>query len=62
MSGKLTSIMGSLAATPVDIEAVKVRGWRESGILVVSRDDQRLTEAERAEIRRLGKKLYGGDV
>lgn len=57
---RLTSILGRAAASRMDPEAVKARGWRESGILVVAISDPRLSEADRADIRRLAEKLYGG--
>lgn len=60
MSGRLTSIMGKVAATPQNAEAVKARGWRENRILVVDRTDPRLDAADRAVVDRLGEKLYGG--
>ena len=44
----------------VDAEAVKRDGWREQHILVVSVGDSRLDFADRAMIRRLGERLYGG--
>ncbi|CAA7624197.1 MULTISPECIES: hypothetical protein [Rhodospirillales] len=42
-----------------DAERVKRDGWRESGVLVIAEDDQRLTWPERELIRQLGQKLYG---
>jgi hypothetical protein len=55
----LSSIMGSVAASRVDAEAVKARGWQENGILVIAEHDERLTDADQADVRRLGRKLYG---
>jgi len=46
--------------TPVDVEAEKRDGWRRHGILVVAEDDRRLTWPERALVRQLGARLYGG--
>ena len=40
-------------------EQVKRDGWREQGVLVVEKNDERLTWPERELIRRLGEKLYG---
>ncbi len=55
----LSSALGPAAASRVDAETVKARGWRDNGILVVAENDVRLSAAEQAEIRRLGRKLYG---
>ena len=40
-------------------EQVKRDGWREQGVLVVEKNDERLTWPERELIRQLGDKLYG---
>jgi len=40
-------------------EQVKRDGWREQGVLVVEKNDERLTWPERELIRQLGEKLYG---
>lgn len=42
-----------------DYDAIKTRGWRENGILVVNVTDCRLTWPERELIRQVGTKLYG---
>jgi len=52
--------LGRMQPNPVDAEAVKRDGWREQHILVVSVGDSRLDFADRAMIRRLGERLYGG--
>jgi hypothetical protein len=44
---------------PVDLDAVKQRGWQEQHILVVSESDERLDFLERQLIRRIGERLYG---
>ena len=38
---------------------VKRDGWRETGLLAVSVNDDRLTWPERELVRQLGEKLYG---
>jgi hypothetical protein len=48
-----------LQPEPIDVEAVKQRGWREEHILVVSDSDARLDFVERELIRRIGERLYG---
>lgn len=40
-------------------DQVKREGWRETGLLAVSVDDDRLTWPEREMVRQLGEKLYG---
>ena len=40
-------------------DEVKRDGWRETGLLAVSIDDDRLTWPERELVRQLGEKLYG---
>lgn len=42
-----------------DPDQVKRDGWRETGLLAVSVDDERLTWPERELVRQLGEKLYG---
>lgn len=42
-----------------DAEAIKRQGWQEQRVLVVAESDGRLSEAERADVRRIGEKLYG---
>lgn len=40
-------------------DQVKRDGWRETGLLAVSVNDDRLTWPERELVRQLGEKLYG---
>lgn len=51
--------LGRLQPEPMDVEAVKRRGWREQRLLVVGLDDERLHWTEREMIRRIGERLYG---
>lgn len=44
----------------MDLDAIKERGWREQEILVVNASDERLDFIEREFVRRIGKRLYGG--
>jgi len=44
---------------PVDLDAIKERGWRHDHILVVNASDERLDIVERQLIRRIGERLYG---
>ena len=53
------SPLGRMQPEPMDVEAVKQRGWREEHILVVSDSDSRLDFVERELIRRIGERLYG---
>ena len=51
--------LGRLQPEPMDVEAVKRRGWREQRLLVVSLEDDQLDGMERELIRRIGERLYG---
>jgi len=44
---------------PVDLDAVKQRGWQDQHILVVNESDARLDFVEREIVRRIGERLYG---
>lgn len=54
------SPLGRMQPVPVDLDAVKQRGWQEQHILVVSASDERLDFLERQLIRQIGERLYGG--
>lgn len=43
-----------------DAEQLKRDGWCQRGIFAVSASDARLSSQERAIIRELGERLYGG--
>jgi hypothetical protein len=51
--------LGRLQPEVTDLDAVKVRGWRDQQILVVAADDERLDFLERNLVRRIGERLYG---
>ena len=51
--------LGRLQPEPVDIEALKQRGWRDQHVLVVNESDARLDFVEREFVRRIGERLYG---
>ena len=51
--------LGRLQPEPVDIEALKQRGWRDQHVLVVNESDERLDFVEREFVRRIGERLYG---
>lgn len=53
------SPLGRMQPTPVDLDAVKQRGWQDQNILVISESDERLDFFERQLIRRIGERLYG---
>jgi hypothetical protein len=53
--------LGRLQPQTTDLEIIKQSGWREQQILVVSEQDDRLDFVERAFVRRLGERLYGGN-
>ena len=44
---------------PIDNEAIKASGFRNARILVVDLDDVRLSWIDRAELERIGAKMYG---
>ncbi len=51
--------LGRLQPEPVDIEALKQRGWRDQHVLVVNESDERLDFVEQEFVRRIGERLYG---
>lgn len=51
--------LGRLQPEPIDLEALKRRGWRDQHILVVDASDERLDFIEREIVRRIGERLYG---
>ena len=53
------SPLGRMQPTPVDLDAVKQRGWQDQHLLVVSDSDERLNPIERQVIRRIGERLFG---
>ena len=42
----------------IDIEKVKKDGWKNDGILVVKKDDERLSWDEQELIKQIGNKIY----
>ena len=52
--------LGRLQPQTSDLHAIKVRGWQNERILVVSAQDERLDFVEREFVRRIGERLYGG--
>lgn len=51
--------LGRLQPDTTDAETIKLRGWREQGILVLSDQDQRLDWMERQLLKNIGERLYG---
>ena len=51
--------LGKCQPVLIDTDAVKRDGWNRQGILVVSRDDQRLDWVQRESVRQIGEMLYG---
>lgn len=54
------SPLGRIQPEPVDVDALKQRGWQDQHILVVSENDARLDFVEKEIVRRIGERLYGG--
>ena len=52
--------LGRLQPEHTDLSAIKEKGWRDQGILVVNATDERLDFVEREIVRRIGERLYGG--
>ena len=52
------SPLGKLQPIKIDIEKVKKDGWKNDGILVVKKDDERLSWDERELIKQIGNKIY----
>ena len=42
-----------------EAEVIKRQGWQDTGTLVVSVDDKRLSWPEQELVKQLGEKLYG---
>ena len=42
----------------IDIEKVKKDGWKNDGIFVVKKDDERLSWDEQELIKQIGNKIY----
>jgi hypothetical protein len=53
------SPLGRIQPNPVDLDAIKQRGWQDQHILVVNESDARLDFVEREIVRRIGERLYG---
>ena len=51
--------LGRLQSKGMNIDWVKIRGWRKQGIFVVNLMDERLSWPERELVKQLGEKLYG---
>jgi hypothetical protein len=53
------SPLSRLQPVTMDTDSVKRTGWQKDQILVVHAADVRLSDMERAYVRRIGNKLYG---
>ena len=51
--------LGMLVPDRLDTEQIKLEGWRDHGILVVSVEDKRLSAFQRELVNQLGELLYG---
>lgn len=51
--------LGRLLPQSPDIDQIKQEAWNRHAILVVHRDNPRLSQVERQQIMTLGRKLYG---
>ena len=52
------SPLGRMQPIKIDIEKVKKDGWKNDGILVVKKDDERLSWDEQEFIKQIGNKIY----
>lgn len=52
------SPLGKMQPVKIDIEKVKKDGWKNDGILVVKKDDERLSWDEQEFIKQIGNKIY----
>ena len=52
------SPLGKMQPTKIDLEKVKKEGWKNDGILVVKKDDERLSWDEQELIKQIGNKIY----
>ncbi len=53
-------LLGRLQPDTTDLGAMKRNGWRDQHILVVNVADERLDFIERAIVRRIGERMFGG--
>jgi hypothetical protein len=56
---RIRTSMTGWSPSPMDTQAVKEKGWKELGILVVDVSYRGLSDAERAFIENIGSKIYG---
>jgi hypothetical protein len=52
------SPLGKIQPTKIDLEKVKKEGWKNDGILVVKKDDERLSWDEQELFKQIGNKIY----
>ena len=58
MQKNYKSPLGKMQPVKIDIEKVKKDGWKNDGILVVKKDDERLSWDEQELIKQIGNKIY----
>ena len=51
--------LARIISETTDVDVIKTEGWNEHGILVISKDDYRLSTIEREYVRIIGDKIYG---
>ena len=58
MHRKYQTPLGRMQSKTIDPEKLKKQGWKESGILVVNVNDDRLNWPEKEIIKQIGTKIY----
>ncbi len=58
MHRKYQSPLGRMQPEKIDPEKIKKQGWKNDGILVVKKDDERLSWDEQELIKQIGNKIY----
>ena len=51
--------LGESSLNEEELDALRIRAWREQGILITAVSDDRLTNAEKIGLCRIGTRLFG---
>lgn len=50
---------GTSSLNPDELDALRIRAWREQGILITAVSDRRLSNSEKLSLCRIAGRLYG---
>jgi hypothetical protein len=54
----LTGVSDAAPRSIAEIRELQRRAWDEDGLIILSRDDERLNDVERIDLHRIGDRLY----